>query len=450
MTDKKTPHGWTARKGDKLALARGYVKQYAPYMAPTLYGFIPTPVEDLTQKVGGPMAVTERLVLLYEPKWIESANVLQLATGLAHEVCHDQLRHIQRGKFYLDKIRWNRAADLFINGMLKAQRKRVKTGDGKNSAEEPMWDFPEWALMPSKYGFPEGLTADEYYRLLTTKANESDASEECQVMCGGCGGVAGNPLGDIEIEVNATKGRTESDCKNIARSTSKLIKAHMSGGGAGRGSGPGQWSEFFDIGEAKYFVPWKQKLANVTRNSFANVCLGGMDYSMRRPSMRSLLRGVLLPSLIAYAPEIAFIVDTSGSMGKPQIGDSLRVMSDVMTQLGIRSAWFMEADDGVQSPPVKKTPYELRSIELKGRGGTNFTPALTYMRTFRPKVSLVFYLTDGDGSAMDQPPPEFHTVWCVVPSAWGRVPANWGTVVVLSDDQDVTLNPAVEDDDDDD
>lgn len=441
--------GWNSHKGDKLALARGYVKQYAPYMGPTLYGFVPTPVEGLSSKVGGPLAVTDRLVLLYEPEWVESVSMPQLATGLAHEICHDQLRHVARGKLYLDKKRWVKAADLFINGMLATQRKRVKQGKDSGFADVPMWDFPAWALMPKQFGFPDGLTADEYYRLLAKHEEENpDPPGECKIMCGGCGGVAGNALGDLEVEFNKIKGRTESDCKNIARSTSKLIKAQM-GGNLGRGTLTGQWSEFFDIGEETYFVPWRQKLANIARGSFANIRLGGMDYSMRRPSPRSLLRGVLLPSLISYDPELAFIVDTSGSMGKAQIGDALRVISDVMTQLGIRSAWFMEADAGVQRAPVKKTPYELRNIELNGRGGTNFAPALTYMRTFKPKVSLVFYLTDGDGQAMAEPPPEFHTVWCVVPSQWGRVPAKWGTLVILSDEQEARLSPAIAGSDDD-
>lgn len=105
-----------------LSLARNYVKLNAPYYTSTLYGFIPTPIEDLTALVGGPLAVTERLVLFYEPKWVETVSVKMLASGLAHEIMHHQLSHVARGKVYLDQERFNWAGDLVINQLLRKQQ----------------------------------------------------------------------------------------------------------------------------------------------------------------------------------------------------------------------------------------------------------------------------------------------------------------------------------------
>jgi len=418
-----------------MASARSYVRTWAPYMMPTLYGFIPVAVEGLTQKAGGPLAVTDRLVLLYEPEWVETVDAWTLATGLAHEVCHDQLRHISRGLAYPNKKRFNMAGDLFINGILKNQMRRA-TINGK-SETLPMWQLPDWVLLPEKYGFPTGLSADAYYKLLEQKG---DPEVECQIMCGGCGGVAGNPLShELEHQYNVEKGRSEADCKVIARATSRLLKEYMEG--PGRGITPGGWSEFFDIGEESFPIPWRTKLATVIRQGFQRLTTGGQDYSMRRPSTRSYLRGWPIPGLVGYEPEILFIVDSSGSMGKEQLGDSLRVISDVMTQCGIREAWFMEADSAAQRDPVKVNPRMLRQMEIKGRGGTSFVPAIEYAQEFKPRPGLVIYLTDGAGDAPKRPPKEFHTIWCVVPSAWGHVPANWGTLVVLDDTAE--LKPAI-------
>src|SRR5690242_18229799 len=113
--------GWAAHKRDNLALARAFVNQHAPYFGPTLYGLVPFPKPGLTAIADGPMAVTERLVLLYDPEWVQNETVEVLAFGLAHECMHDLLRHVARGKSYLDKERWNKAGDLFINGSMAKQ-----------------------------------------------------------------------------------------------------------------------------------------------------------------------------------------------------------------------------------------------------------------------------------------------------------------------------------------
>lgn len=422
----QTQHWSTQAKGSRMASARSYARMCAPYMMPTLYAFIPVAVDNLTEKIGGPLAVTERLVLLYDTNWVTTVDSVTLATGLVHEICHDQLRHIVRGASYPDKQKWNLAGDLFINGML-SQQMRKATIAGKQEVI-PMWKIPEWAALPERYGYPNGLTADAYYRLLS-----KDKTEHVHMfMCGSCGSVSGNTMfKEFELQFNIERGRSEADCKNIARATSKLLQEYMEG--PGRGLSEGKWSEFFDIGEESFAIPWRTKLSTVMRSGIQNLRTGGQDYSLRRPSPRSYLRGWPLPGLVSYEPEIMFIVDSSGSMGKEQIGDALRVQADIMNQCGIREAWFMEADAAAQRAPIKVTPHMLRHMEIRGRGGTDFTPAIEYAQKFRPRPSLVIYTTDGDGKAPEKAPTEFHTLWCVVPSQWGRRPANWGTLVVLDD-----------------
>lgn len=422
-----------------LTKARAYVAKHAPYFSHTLYAMMPTPVENLTALVGGPLAVTAKLVLLYDPAWIAQEKYTVVAFGLAHEILHDQLRHIARGQAYLDKARFNRAGDLFINGLQKKQTRSDKSKG--TSASVPLWDVPDWVLLPEKYGFPEGKTADEYYRLLEQYEKEdpdkkqgkcSDGDKKPGVGCGKCGGIAGNPLSkELEAKYDATKGRSEMECKNIARVTAGAMKKYMEG--EGRDNSPGDWSTLFEMSEEVYQVPWGTELANVMRTDVNRIRSGGHDYSMRRPSPRSYLRGWPLPGLVGYEPEIAFVIDSSGSMGREQIGSALRVCADVMRQTGIQSAWFMEADAAAQRHPIRVTANDLMSIELKGGGGTDFTPALEYMQEFRPKVSLVLYMTDGDGAAPAEEPEEFSVVWCVVPSPYGRVPAAWGKLIVMDD-----------------
>lgn len=422
--------GWAAHKRDNLALARAFVNQHAPYFGPTLYGLVPFPKPGLTAIAGGPMAVTERLVLLYDPEWVQNETVEVLAFGLAHECMHDLLRHVARGKSYLDKERWNKAGDLFINGSMAKQERTVNRN--RTYSKEKLWTIPDWVALPSRFGFPEGLSADEYYQLLE---DHKKHDEPCKIFSGCCGGVAGNPSkGELEAlpEVLA-KGRPEAECRAIARETARALQKHMEG--AGRGTTPGEWSDLVDIGEERFHIPWRQKLANILRHSVGAARTGGLDYSRRRPSKRSYLRGIQLPSLISFDPTIFFIVDSSGSMGLTQLSDSLRVCADVLKQTGVSKAWFLEADtQPARNQPLNITPTKLRSLEIKGRGGTDFTAAIKFAEEFRPRPSVVFYLTDGDGAAPEQPPQGMHFVWCIVPSYYNKAPATWGDIVVLSDD----------------
>lgn len=463
-----TGRGWAAQaKASNLTLARAYVKQYAPYMSSTLYGLIPSPVDHLTEIVGGPMGVTDRLVLYYDPAWVNSSSVLVVATGLMHECMHAQLKHMKRGQAYEDPKRFNRAGDLFINGSMRNQQKQVRSvtkgaSTSTNIATELMWEFPDWALMPEKYGFPEGLSADEYYKLLEkfeqkqggksgkgagdgTEAkgagggagdqDDKDGKDDSpKILSGCCGGIAGNPLShELEKTQNKDKGRSEADCKTIARETARAIKQHMESQ-QGRGTLPGSWAELVEMSDAVFDVPWRTKLANMARLSIGRIRTGGLDYSMRRISKRSYLRGINLPGLIAYDPNLMFIVDSSGSMGTEQLADALRVMSDVMIQTGIQKAWFLDADTHARREPVLLSAHELRSVEFLGRGGTDFRPAINLVDTgFTPRPHLVVYLTDGAGVATATCPNGIQFIWCIVPTPFKAKPAEWGEIIELDD-----------------
>lgn len=436
--------GWGAqKKASNLVLARLYVKKHAPYLSSTLFGLIPTPMPGLIQRVGGPLAVTERLVMYYEPGWVEQEEMLVLATGLAHEILHVQLKHVSRGRSYSDKRRFNIAGDLFINGTMRGLM-RTK----KDSVERvPLWKFPDWAHMPSHYGFPDGLAADAYYRLLEQFDREgkkpagvgipdwagSGSSGEKHIMGGCCGGSAGNPLdSSLEKELNHEKGRSEANVGSIAKATAKAIDAYMKSS-EGRGNLPGAWSELVEISEKKFDVPWRSKLARVTRLALTRAKNGGLDYSKRRPSKRSYLRGIILPSLVGYDPEVWFIVDSSGSMGQEQLADASKVCADVLSQTGITHAWWMEADVEHKREPLRIAVRNLQHMEIRGRGGTDFRPAIEYVSNKKPKPNIVIYITDGVGPAPATPPPGIHFVWVIIPSKWSMIPARWGDMVVLTE-----------------
>lgn len=435
-----------AKLASNMELARAYIRTYAIYIYPTLYGLVPKPVDNLTDLIGGPMAVSEDFVLLYDPTWLNSISVKMAATGLFHECMHIQLRHLDRAREYPDMERFNIAADLVIYCMMSTQH--IK----KAGAVEDLWEFPEWAATPHKYGLPYNLALHEYYERLedaSTKkggAQGSPGGENAQgpsaegkapappnFMAGNCGSVAGNTAHKaIEKELAQGLGRSPTECKSIAKETQKLIQQHLQNYGAG--SIPGGITEAVDIGDEVFVVSWESILANTARDTVGVARAGSSDYSLSRPSRRSYATGVLLPGLVTHDPEVMFVVDSSASMSKKQLGDALRVCADVLRQTGIETAWYLDADTKVQRDPIRVTIHELQHMEIVGRGGTDFRPALAFAQDFSPRPDVLFYLTDGEGTAPAEEPRNIKVVWCIVPvQGKAQSPAKWGTHVLLQD-----------------
>jgi predicted metal-dependent peptidase len=441
-------------KGPKLSHARAYVIANAPYFRPALYTLIPTPIENLTALINGPMAVTNRMLLLYDPAWIDAAPVIEIASGIGHEIFHHLLHHISRGAAYPNPKKFNLAADLFINQAMRQQQ-------GKSG---PVWQLPEWAAFPEKYNLPLGKTADQYYHLLTDedaqtgggsggsqaggsgKGNSGDSKAKSngdggdggkgkgqpgKVACGGCGGIAGNES-PLEQGLNEANGRTEGEMRAARKETLHLITQE---GGKNQGLFPGLMSEVLKHVEDRSLVPWQQHLQNIAGYIIGQAKSGGLDYSRARPSRRSYLRGWPIPGLVKREFTILIVLDTSGSMGKEQLKHALDETIGILKHTGCDNVYLLQVDAKVHGDPVKVTFQELENLTIKGRGGTSFVPAFAAAEKMHPRPDVIIYMTDGIGNAPENPPVDIHTIWCIVPTPYGQRPAKWGQLVVVSNDQ---------------
>jgi predicted metal-dependent peptidase len=185
--------------------------------------------------------------------------------------------------------------------------------------------------------------------------------------------------------------------------------------------------------EKKSKIRWQKELDVVLKKCCGRIEAGGTDFSMARPSKRSYARQQLRPGLVAYQPEVCFIEDTSGSMGKQQIIECTIQMVGILKSLGIESAWFIQADTTVAAPPRKiRTRDLLKTMKIHGRGGTDFDEALKAAERLKPKPDVIVYLTDGDGGATYKPR-GIEVVWCIVPAHYNRKPdASFGHVILIT------------------
>jgi len=441
---------------DKMGVARLYVLNKAPYFSSVVYGFIFQPLPGIRT-----MLVTAGMVLGYDPAWVERATIEELGADIVHEVHHFVRRHFLRTGM-ADRHLFNIAGDLAINP------------DLRNGG----WKLAKDAIFPSQpeYGFPDGLTTEEYYdRLLQQKmrkeqqpkgsedsngsggsksgdsdkngaqggdqdggSGQSGEGQQKGVGSGCCGSISGNPS-DLEKMLEAMPDitpRTEVEVHAIELRAAKEFKEYAAKHGAGRGTAPSFMEEWLKALEEQPLVPWEQELSDISRDCVGRLQSGGDDYSLRRPSKRSYLRGGLIrPGLIEYLPEVAMILDTSGSMGMEQILAVVREVIGLMEALGIDEVWWCEADAGVAMDWQRVQLEFFRDLKIKGRGGTDFRPAIASAQDLYPQPDLLFYGTDGDGTAPAQPPPNMEVVWCIVPSHYNKPAAPWGHTVFATNDR---------------
>lgn len=394
----------------KLANARTCVRKRAPYFSPALYGLIPVAVENSPY----PMAVTDKLVLLYDPKWVVNENVQVLAFALAHEIMHVLLNHVVRGEVYSNKERWNEACDLYINFALRD------------------WEVPDWAVSANKYGLAEGLSADAYYKLLGAHEHGGRSAGNAKVCAGKCGGIAGNPQAvHKEDEINRKLGRTPASISGIQKATINRLKEAIDNCKA-RGINPGFLSELIAMGDEIEKVPWQQLIQNVERRAIGRARRGGLDYSITRPSKRSYLRGWPIPGMVERELVIAVIIDSSASMSTKELKAAVVETAGVLRQTGVEDIWLLIVDTNLQLEPKKVSIIDLEEIDIPGRGGTDFRPGILAVQELEPRPNVTIYLTDGEGGATEEPPYDMEFIWGLVRSRLGNPPASWGEVVHIN------------------
>lgn len=408
---------------DIFIKARLIVRKKGPYYQNTLLSLAPY----LTNEVAS-IGVTKGLVLVFNPAYIEQQTPEKCAGLFVHEIHHVARKHhkrievaIQQYK-YVPRIRFiaNIAADLTINPDVLKEK----------------WELPEDGVMPEHFGFKEGLILEEYLQLLlalakaqadTPNNNQKDWVKAEGPASGKCGSVGGNSLGEIEEKADAEAGRGKAEVESIASNQAKeLAKTYT----AGRGSCPRDVKEAIELtGKSK--MPYHRLLGHYLHDAVSQASRGLEGFSKKLPSKKSFVTGIIRAGMIEGIPDVAVIIDTSGSMGKKQLSACLREITGVLNDCDIPDVWLLQADAAVAWKPQKVKTRDLKKLDIHGRGGTAFNPALQALETLRPKPLVAIYFTDGDGAATFKPK-GINVIWAVVEARWKRRPeATFGKVVFL-------------------
>lgn len=366
---------------ERVRLGRTWAHFNFPYLAPALHSL--TLIES--EKVPT-MGVDAKWRCYWNPEKVKVWTPRQVGSVLIHEVWHCLRDHAGRANDMglsgsvdaLLWLIWNLATDAEINDDMVL--------DG-------LIELPGDPVLPKKLKLPDGQTAEWYYNKLMKNPPKTKAISAA-AYGGSCADGQSREWEDAGGDEKYGPGLSRAEVQLIAREVANQIKAK------GAGAVPEGISRWASEILAPPKVPWQSEILTMARSACAHVS-GCWDYTYRRPSRRqSVSGGVVYASMHRPIPEIAAVVDTSGSMSDEAIGVAVNELGGLLKQLGFPIR-VLSVDAAVHH--VRKA-FGRIDRQLFGGGGTDMTLGIEEAMKLRPKPDLIIVLTDGITDWPDQKP----------------------------------------------
>lgn len=157
-------------------------------------------------------------------------------------------------------------------------------------------------------------------------------------------------------------------------------------------------------------VDWRQELMSLVRRVCATVA-GQKDYSYRRPSRRSAMTSFYLPSMRApRPPEIAVVLDTSGSMSAADLAVALSEIQGILQRSASSSKSSLRIINCDADAKDIEAVQSVEDIAIIGGGGTDMRIGIKTASELRPKPDAIITVTDG-GTPWPKQPDDPHIVY---------------------------------------
>lgn len=374
----------------KITKARAQLLLRKPF-----FGYLSTyliPIESNAMLM--PTMGTDGRNLYYDLDFVEKCSNEELQTIICHEVLHAALGHIWRKGDRNDLVllpdgtpilKWNIATDAVVNWHLQQQgfnlpQKTIQMPEAaKLSAEEL------YAKIKPKKQITIGVLLDDH-------GNWGKKLEEGKGRKGK--GASKGIAKDFAAAEKAAK-QLEEKWKQLTAQARQIEKSQ------GRGMGSLEES-IDDLIEPR--LSWRELLRNAIISIVKN------DYRIIPPNKKHLWRGMYLPSTYGEEIEIAYAIDTSGSMDTEEVREGLSELKGVCDSFQGYKIHFFQCDDGIQQYK-ELTSYNFEfPKKIRGRGGTSFVPVFEEIDKRGIRPGILVYFTDGYGTAPTTKP-GYSVIW---------------------------------------
>jgi len=392
-------------------------------------------------------AIDSSYRMYFEPSFVTD-NVQGVAAIIEHEIWHILKRHHRRaeamGITRKNATAWNYAADAEIHND-PSLVERVMLLDTK-------------PVTAASMGWPEGLLAEQYYELIpegedpgggggggggtpddddedgeggygpgripdddddededggggggeVDEDGDYEGDDEPDVGGGNCGEVATGIPTDWQDPPDNRISRTREDAMNKTAAKKIIEQSAMKPGSISE-----EAKEWAETTLAPPKVKWENELRSAVKKAVA-WAQGNSEYSRSRMSRRQAYSDFIRPGLVHPVPEIAIVLDRSGSMqqagGEPAPG---------VDTLYDRAKAELEAIVKIYGPHVGVAVYAVDTEVVAAKrvfgskqfkapipgGGTDMGPGIKAAYHGKPKPHVIVVLTDGELYWPDTPPP---------------------------------------------
>lgn len=234
------------------------------------------------------------------------------------------------------------------------------------------WPLPPDSLTLESFEFslPPDMTVEWYYRQLWERQDEipeelkPEASDQDDSE-----GVEQDPIGQHELSkaLRDARDRSGQDFSLVSGQIQDLVTSM--------------------IDDLQPSIDWRRVIRLFTSSSRRTK----ISNTLRRPSKRY---GTYPGIKVKRLHNLAVIIDTSGSVNTESFGEFFAEVHNIWRQGS--TVTVIEADNAVRSV----WEYQGESpASTKGRGGTQFDPALAWVADATPPFDAAIYFTDGQAAA---------------------------------------------------
>ena len=349
-----------------------------PYIAHALYALVPVACDEVPR-----MTADEAWRIYVNPSWLASASIPEIGAELMHMCWHLLHDHAGRardlGVDAASAASWHQAADAALFGTLAPDRLAGS--------------LPS----PVSLGLPADRSAEEYYATLSgLPAGDGGSGEPQDPACGSCSdGLSrgfelppGLDVGEVGID----------EARHLRRLVAIAFREHITSRGTEAGDA-WRWSQ--EILEP--VVAWEPLLAGAVRRAVAWTN-GHTHYTYNRPSRRqSAVPSIILPGTRRPVPNVALVIDTSGSVDDGLLARALGEVDGALRGVGVSDAsvTVLSCDAAVHTVErVRKA----RDARLGGGGGTDMRVGIGAAVDLRPRPDVIVVFTDGYTPWPETPP----------------------------------------------
>jgi predicted metal-dependent peptidase len=343
---------------------------------------------------------TDGFNIFVNPAFADTLSGDEIVGVMAHEVMHCILGHADR-RGIRAQDQWNIAIDLATNLIL--------TDSGVT--------LPKGGLLDWSY---RGMTAEDIYNHLSKNPSTLKKLSASRGKM---------KLSDIHLSPTDLKGQwargddhpSEAERRRLRKSWRDEIKSKIPG------KVSGDYSDEIKM-SGKQEIDWRGYLSHFMTG------LRRDDYRLFPPNKKHLWRGIYLPSFGSPGPDhIVVAIDTSGSMGREELGKILTEI-DAARQIAECKLTVIQCDSRIKSVETLEA-WELASANfgkkrMRGTGGTSLIPPFEwiekYVKEGAPVPDALIYMTDGYGVA-PKDDPLYPCLW-VVPET-GSMEFPFGNVI---------------------